>query len=245
MGGTTSKTTLEVLTDIATNVAADSLLTCTNIATQSQILTFSRIKGDITLQGIELSQGTAVDIKCAMDATKQAEIASKVAEAIIQTAESKGEAVLSVLGNTKSDAISKLTSKFTNKISADTTTELKMLIGQNEEIAIDDVSGNVIMTNITMSQSSLAVASALMKTQTYSSVISETATTIDQHTKTEEKNPLAELIQSIFQAPILLLAGIVLGVILLIILVRFAFSSSSFISSSTVSSVSSISPKKR
>jgi hypothetical protein len=220
MGGTSSKSIANDLTNLCTKVVADSLLTCTGIATQSQILSYTQIKGNLNVQNINLSQGTSVDLKCVMDAVKQSDIASKVAESLAQAAEAKGEAVLSAFGSTKSAAISNLTTQIQNNISANTTADLETVLSQNQELYVNNVDGNVVMTNVTMSQSATEVASALMHTQTYSTVINATADTIYQKTSSQETNPIADIVSAMFQAPIMILAGLVLGVVLLILLFK-------------------------
>lgn len=238
--GTTSKTTVDVLTDTSTRVTADSILSCTNVANQEQMLSFHKITGNVTIQNVTLSQGIAVDLKCVMDATKQAEIANKVAEAIAQEAESRGEAVLSLFGRTKSEASSNISTQIKNGVTANTTTEFETTVGQTQKITVANVEGNVVMNNVTAVQGATYVASALMKTSMFSNVLIDSANKIDSKSKTEEKNPIAEIIKSIFQAPILLLGGILLGIILVIVGLKFMFSSTSASSPSSPFNFSSL-----
>jgi hypothetical protein len=224
--GIRSKSTVEVLNDLCTKVTADSILTCTHVASEKELVEINNVTGNVNLSHIDLQQAVSVDIDCTMKATKQSEIADKVAEAIVQTAEAKGQAFLSLFGNTRSEAVSNLTNKIKNTISAKTSEELKARITQEQTVHVHNVEGNVVVTDVNMRQGATQVAKALMKTTTFSKVINDSASKIDQKSATEDKNPIAEIIKSIFQAPVLLLGGIVLGIVLLIILFKFGFSSS-------------------
>jgi len=196
MGGVSSKTTVDVLNEICTQVTMDSMMECSGVATQDQMIAFQNIKGDVTISNVNMSQGVAVDLTCLMTANKQSDIADKVAAAIGQNADSKGQAFLSLFGNTKADATSNLKNQIMNRLSATTTEELKAQINQQQAIVAANVGGTVVMRNVSMDQSAKMVASSLMKTATYSSVINESANKMDQKSSAEEKNPIAEMIKA-------------------------------------------------
>lgn len=227
MGGTSSKTTAQVLTEVSTQVTTDSIMTCTSIATQEQMIAFNNVKGDVTISNVNMTQGVAVDLNCVMDSNKQADIANKVAEAIAQQAESKGQAVLSALGSTKAEATSNIKNQLMTGISANTKTELDAQINQQQTISATNIGGSVVASNITMDQGATMIASSLMKTATYSSVINESATKMDQKSSSEEKNPIAEMIKalgSIFSAPVWILGGIILFIVVIVVIFKFATS---------------------
>lgn len=237
MGGTQSKNTASVLNDIAVNVAMDSVMSCTVAATQSQLLELKNIEGDVTISGVSMLQGSSVDANCVMQADKQNEIASSIANALAQHAEAKGQAVVSALGNTKSQVVSNITNKLTNNINANTKVEFVTQIDQIQKVGVENVSGNVVIQNMSFEQSAQLVAKALMKTRAYSEVINETAAKIDQATKTEEENPIAGIIDSVggvidsvggalskvFQGPVLIIAAVILGVIAIFVVIKLAF----------------------
>jgi hypothetical protein len=222
-GGTSSKTTAQVLTEASTQVTADSILSCATVATQEQMIGFYNVQGNVTISNVDMSQGVAVSLSCVMEATKQADIASKVADAIAQTAESKGQAVLSAFGNTRSEASTNIQNQIMSNISANTSQELNVNVSQQQSITAANVGGNVVMTNVTMEQSSSIIAAALMKTSTYSQVINESAAKMDQKSSTEEKNPLADVIKAlggIFTLPIIIIGGIILGIVLIFVIIK-------------------------
>ena len=229
MGGQQSKNTSEVITDISVNVAMDSIMTCTTSASQSQLLSLQNVRGNVTISDVSMKQGASISTTCVMDANKQNEIAGAVSSAISQHAEAKGQAVVSALGRTRSEVESKIYNKLTNNISAITSMELNSQIKQIQAVTAENIGGNVVVANLSMEQSAELVARALMKTQSYSSVINETAQAIDQVTKTEEENPIAGIISSVgdmmgkmFSAPVLMIGALLLGVIAIFVVIKLA-----------------------
>jgi hypothetical protein len=223
MGGVSSKTTVDVLNEICTQVTMDSMMDCSGVATQDQMVSFQNVKGDVNISNVNMTQGVAVDLNCVMSANKQSDIADKVAAAIAQNADSKGQAVLSLFGNTKADATSNVKNQLMSRISANTSQELTAQINQQQTIVAANVGGSVVMTNVSMDQSARLVASSLMKTATYSAVINDSASKMDQKASSEEKNPIAEMIKavgSIFSIPVLILGGLVLGIVLVFVMIK-------------------------
>lgn len=220
--GPSSKTTVEVLNDICTQVTMDTIMKCTAVATQEQMIAL-KAKGDITISDVGMSQGVSINMNCVMQADKQNEIKDKVSAAITQNADSKGQAFLSLFGNTKADAIANIKNKLTNTVTANDELDFKTQLSQQQTISAE-AGGNIIMANISMDQSAKIAASALMKTATYSTVINESANKMDQKASSEDKNPIAEMIKavgSIFSIPVLILGGIVLAVVLVFVMIKF------------------------
>lgn len=237
MGGTQSKNTATILNDIAVNVSMDSIMSCTVAATQSQLIELKNIEGDVTISDLSMLQGNSIDVNCIMESDKQNQISSSISNAIAQYAETKGQAALSALGNTKSQVATNINNRLTNSINANTKQELTAQVDQIQTIGVENVRGNVVIQNMSLEQSAQLVAKALMKTKTFSEVINETAAKIDQATKTEEKNPIAGIIDSlggvvgkfgdaisdIFQGPILIIGALLLGVIGFFIVMKLFF----------------------
>lgn len=236
MGGTQSKNTASVINEIAVKVTMDSIMSCTTVATQSQLMELKNITGDVTISDVTMTMGTSLDVECIMEADKQNQINSQIANAIAQHAEAKGQAVLSALGNTKSEVVADIKNKLSNNIDANTRQELSAQIDQVQKVGVENVGGSVVIQDMSFEQSAQIVAKALMKTKAYSQVINETAAKIDQVTKTEEENPIAGIIDSIggvigqvgnaiskiFQGPVLIIAALVLGMIGIYIVIKLA-----------------------
>ncbi len=197
MGGTVSKTTVDSLNEISIRAITDSILNCQSSATQTQLVDLQDIVGNITISDVNFTQGSNVDLNCVLDSNKKNEIAQKVAEAIVQSTESKGQAALSAIGNTKAEAVTGIKNKLLNEISAQTKQEIQANIEQRQGIKAKNIDGNLIIGNVSMNQSAEMVSTAMTKSTAFSKVINETAKAIDQKAKTEEENPIASIVNSI------------------------------------------------
>jgi hypothetical protein len=66
-----------------------------------------------------------------------------------------------------------------------------------------------------------------MKTTAYSSVINDTATKIDQVSKSEEENPIAGIISAVTKAvistPLMFGVGIIIFIVIIILLLKLLF----------------------
>jgi hypothetical protein len=227
MGGTQSKSTYTQLTDIATEVSMNSVMSCTTAATQTQLLSLTNVAGNVTIDSIDMTQGSSVNVQCVMDANKQNEISTAVANSIAQYAESKGQAVVSALGSTKTAVETNIQTRIRNAVNADTTMQLNSNLTQDQAVTAKNIGGNVVIGKLTMNQSAQMVASALMKTTAYSSVINDTATKIDQVSKSEEENPIAGIISAVTKAvistPLMFGVGIIIFIVIIILLLKLLF----------------------
>jgi 23S rRNA pseudoU1915 N3-methylase RlmH len=223
MGGTSSKSTSEILTQISVEASMNSILSCTSAATQSQLIELGYVAKDVIITGLTMKQSASVDSKCVMEAKKVADISTAVSNAIAQYAESKGQAVLSSLGNTKSEVVTKLTNDFKSRVDANTAQQMTSIVDQQQGTKIKSIGGSYVLKDATFEQGAQVTAQALMSTNAFSSVINETATKIDQVSKTQETTiftDIANAIKNFFLSAIgLIVAAAVFIVIVLIIIV--------------------------
>ncbi len=220
MGGTQSKNTSEVLTEIGTDIAMESAMKCTSSATQQQLLEFGKIAGDFTLSDASFKQGASIDMQCMMDNSTQADIASKLGNQVAQVASSKGQAALSALGNTKSQVSSNIKNKIMNNISNTTTQEMINSINQTQKIGAQEVGGSVVIQNLDMDQSANIIAKGLMESESYNSVIQEAATAIDQASSTEETTIMDSIFGSFSKTMIAsAIIAAVVGIVIIVFIV--------------------------
>uniref|UniRef100_A0A6C0JBD2 Uncharacterized protein n=1 Tax=viral metagenome TaxID=1070528 RepID=A0A6C0JBD2_9ZZZZ len=189
-----ASSTVNQLTEIATNVAMITANKCITAASQSQLLSIKGVKGDVILGGTSMSQGYSVNVKCLMSAEKQADLASNISSAFAQFAESKGESVLSALGGTSSEVRTNIHNKLTSNVDASSYSELSTKLIQQQELSIEDIDGNVVMKGVTLDQQSKLVAESVIDSKAYTSTINDLAFTIDQTATKEDKNPYANIL---------------------------------------------------
>ncbi len=223
--GTQSRTTVNVLNEMCTNIIMKSSLSCITQATQNQLMLIANVSGNVDLNNVNLQQGSTIDVNCLMSAEKQTEMAQSAASQMAQYASSQGEAALSALGTTVSDASTNIRNKIQNNIDASTETEIKSALTQNQMIKVVNVGGNVLAQNVSMQQQASLVAKAMVTSKAYSSVINDTADKIDQSAQSKETNPLAVIwgtvlggVGKIFSGPgfiIIVIAALGIGGLLL------------------------------
>lgn len=227
IGGTSSKTTAQILNDIAVNATMNSIQSCATVASSNQMIALNNIKGNVTITGTTLSQGSSIDMSCVMHADKTADISNSVASAISQYADSQGQAVLSALGSTKAEATTNISNRFQNNINANTELDVNNNISQNQSITAANVGGNVVIANVTLQQSSKIVAHSLMQSTAFASVINDSATKMDQSSKAKETTIIDSIVNGIksFFTGIagIITAGVVVFLLIGFVLVKLLF----------------------
>lgn len=194
MGGTSSKSTVDMLNETAINVSSSVIQNCTGVASQQQSLDYTTA-GDFVGGDINQSMTASINMSCVMNSQTQTDIASKVGAQLAQAAEAKGQAVLSGLGSTTSEVATKITNRITANISNQTQQDTLAAIQQKQSVKVN-AGGNITLGNVTQAQSATIVATALMQSSAYSSVINELAAHIDQTSSASEANPIAGIIDS-------------------------------------------------
>lgn len=197
MGGTQSTATQVSVNNIATKAATNVILKCSNSITQSQSLDFGYVAGNFNLGDVNMSLGASIDMQCVMSAETRDAINTGVATAVGQMAESKGEAILSALGSTKSNVNSTIYNNLTNETVKTTEQDVVNQIKQTQSISVGYVGGSVNLGNVNMEAGADIVAKALMATAGYTTVLNDVQNKIDQATKTEEKNPVSSILDSV------------------------------------------------
>jgi len=226
MGGTVSKSTSEMINDMATNVLTSTLMNCMTTATQNQLLQFSNIKGNLDINSSNLTQASTFDVSCILSATNTQDMSNSIANVIAQVAESKGQAALSALGNTKADIVSDISNKISNNITNMSKTDVVNILTQGQQFVVDGITGNVTLANVSLSQQATVVSRAIVTSSAIASVVNSASSKIDQTAKSTETNPIADMINSvgtaigsIFGSP----GGIIIMVVGLLVLSIVAY----------------------
>ena len=152
MGQGGSKTTSEVLTGIAVDVAQSSLTRCVQSATQSQLIAVKNVVGDVNISGIKFAQGAAIKMECVTNIETNSQIQETLSNEIAQWASSEGVAVLSALGGNVAMARSIVRGILTANVKMDTASESIMQAMQKQKLIVANVGGSVVISDISMSQ---------------------------------------------------------------------------------------------
>jgi type IV secretory pathway VirB2 component (pilin) len=197
MGGTVSTSTAKTINDLCTNTLTSTIMKCITSTDQNQLLQFSNIKGDLTIDSSNLSQTGTFDVSCILSASNTQTMSNDIANTIAQYAESNGQAALSALGNTKASVINDISNKVYNSISNLSSTDVKNMLAQNQKFIVDGITGNVVLKNVKLDQQATIISKTLLTSTAVTNIINDTATKIDQSTKSTEKNPISDVIESI------------------------------------------------
>jgi hypothetical protein len=197
MGGSSSKTTTDVVTDIAVKAVQKNISRCVVSATQEQLLSVKDVLGNVTISGVRMRQGASVNMNCVMEAVTQSAIQNSIANDIAQWAESQSVAVLGALGTSRSEAESNIRNQLMTSSIQDTTQEAFMQAIQKQGVEVAGVSGNVVIGDVSLDQSLEMVAKAMITGTAYSSVVNDVANKVAQTAKSEQSNPISQILDSI------------------------------------------------
>lgn len=225
--GTQSKSTTDVLTSIALDVAQKNISRCVQAATQEQMIAVENVVGNVEISGVSLKQGMSVNMQCAMSSSMQSDIQSQIANQFTQQAKAEGIALLSALGRTDAEVQTNVRQIFQAHVDQTTLQESVMQALQKQAITVHTVGGSAIISNVTMEQSAEMVATATINSTGYTSAITEIANKVDQSTESKETGPLDTfftMVKSAISSWIFMLVGLALiGGIILIVFLRYLF----------------------
>ena len=227
MGGTQSKTTSEILTEIAINVTQENIARCIQAATQDQLIEVHRVAGDVTISGTTMEQGMSVDMQCTMSSEMQSDLQAKIAAAVSQYANAEGIALLSALGSTEATVENDIAGIFDAHVRQTNLQEAVQQSMQKQGVIVTDVGGNAVIRNVSMKQTMEVMAKAIITSSGYTSAIADISNKIDQSAKAKETGPLDSLfkmIGNITTGWFIMIIGIVLvGGLILIFFLKYLF----------------------
>lgn len=185
MGGSSSKTTFESLTEIAIDVASEQVQKCTTTASQDQMINIRGTKGDVKMSGISQRQGVSVNMDCAFSSTTQNDLQTQLAQQITQKLEAKGGDFTAGFGNSRSEANTTIKNLFSTSVNNKSLMEAVSSTLQRQSLDIADTGGNVIIADFSQEQTANNIAKVMMDNTQYSGVLHEIATQVDQQAKSQ------------------------------------------------------------
>jgi len=199
MGGTESKNISKSINDVCIESITSSIMTCTTSSTQNQMLKFSNVKGNISINSSDLSQGVSIDLSCVLSTSKTSEIANNLSTIIGQAAMATGSGIPSS-DKTSSISESELNNHIKNRLENISKSDINTIISQQQSFIVDNVTGDINMSNVTMSQQATIIAKAILTSTDVSNIITQIQDKVSQTTKSETKNPISTIISSVGSA---------------------------------------------
>jgi hypothetical protein len=217
MGGSSSKSTIQKLTDIATNVMNKSVQRCVTSATQNQMMDIDNEGGFAFMTGVTQKQGVSIDASCVESADTQTQIQNDLASQISAAVNSKTGDFTS--GASKSVSNVDIKNILSTNINNDTLHESINEAIQRQGIKVHNKGGTLIMLGVSQEQGASMYVQAMLSSDQYSAALNKIAEKIDVSATSESKgifSSLFDMLGSMFNSWTMMVAGIVLVVILLI-----------------------------
>lgn len=196
MGGTESKTTIDILNEVALNVVSEQTNRCVTTSTQQQINEFSNIGGDLVIDGLNQKQYSTINATCLINNLQNTDVQQKLANELINKAETLGNIL--TLGKNKAEAISNIKNKINvavkNSITNESITSSYQVQGQK----VQNIGGNVYFTNVSQEQSSELIAKNIIGSSQISSVINDIGNAVDQSASSKTKGLIDFSFDSLF-----------------------------------------------
>ena len=95
MGGTSSKTTVDILNSVAVSASMRTVQSCTTAASQNQLIQLQAV-GDVTLGDINQNQGVSVNTECLFSTAKKNEMAASMSNDIVAKLSASSEGFFNI-----------------------------------------------------------------------------------------------------------------------------------------------------
>ncbi len=216
MGGTSSKTTSETITDIITNVAVKDMQQCASFIAQDQIITVSG-NGNI-VSDVRMVQAATINMECYQKSRNIIDIQNAIVNSLNQAAASKASGFPTLDSGTKSATYSKIINNIRNDITMEMIQNCVATINQKQAIYI---SGNRNITmNVAMEQTASQLKNCLAERIMQTSVGTEIQNLVKQEAASETKSPfsfITDIFGGMMNTIILIVGAIVLIIVFAIV----------------------------
>ncbi len=213
MGGGGSKQVLQsdVVTGIMSSIASKNTQSCTNHAAASQIISVTD-SSFVAVTGNTLRQRFTVSMSCTMDSSTLETLQNDIATAISQSGEQTTQAVLSAINSlvgekNKTSSLSSIRNQIKTDITKETMQLIETSLNANQGIIVEGAN-NVAITNNAQEQIVEQVISVMNKVFSQTALVTEIRNQENQSAKQDQRNPIADTVDSIGNAGSKLLTGI-------------------------------------
>jgi hypothetical protein len=189
--GTKAKSTVNVISETAVNASMRTIQSCVITGSQDQTIDLGYVSGDLDLNNVRQVQTSTINLSCLQQSNKKNELLDNMSNSIVQQAEAKGQAVLSLLGSTKGEALTNIRSSLNVSINMDSIQNNIISMAQSQKIKVAYVGGNAKLTNVSQEQTMKLVLDSFQSAVANNSIVKKMAASIDQKSAAEEKNPLS------------------------------------------------------
>lgn len=187
MGGSSSKTIINQLSEVISNIAMETVQDCLVTADQSQVINVNN-SGWSIFGNYTLKQSTEVASQCFSDVKKQVDLQNKIIAAIAQTSTAQGTGILSAFGSSSSYAETNLTSIIRNNVTMSNIQKNYNIIKQTQTANINNA-GFSLSTNVNLTQGADVFAVSTLQEIDKAGIFNTISTHIDQESTAKTDSP--------------------------------------------------------
>lgn len=223
MGGTKSKSAVQSLQQSITNISSSISQTCAASVDQDQDTTATQwsLFGS---NSAKVSQSTDIDFKCMNNSKTQASLQNQIANAIVNSSDSKGIALFSAFGSTKAEATVNVNNIVTTNLTISNIQQTYIAIKNKQKSFFSQLA--IFGSNsVDVTQGASVFAQAVNEILDNAGVFNTITTHIDNTSSASETNPLqflADMVNGISSSIMYVVIAIILIIAMLFLGLLFA-----------------------
>lgn len=212
MGGTSSKTISEQITNIITDTTVNDVQDCMAFVAQSQSLNIVG-SGNIT-SGVSMVQSAQIDMNCYKQSKSITDLQQKIANKLQQSATSTSSGWPSLSIGTNAEAFSKMINNVVNTVNLNFVQNCASSANQSQSINV--VGNRNITQSVAMGQTASIFKKCMTNTIANTTLNTDIQNYANQATTAESKNPfsfITDIFGGIFNSMMLIVGIVVLAVV--------------------------------
>lgn len=178
MGGSESKTVVNQLSQVISDISMKSVLDCQVTADQTQNAVVNNT-GWVLFGTYKLEQATDIKSSCFSDTKRQAQFQNDVINAIKQASTASGSSIMPAFGSTSSSSETNLTSIIKNTLTTSTLQKNYNAIKQNQNVTFNNA-GIVGYQQVQLTQGAQIFAASTLKALDDAGVFNTIKSHVDQ-----------------------------------------------------------------
>lgn len=203
----TTNVSSKTLTENISNIIIKHASNCGGFVNQEQIISLGDIKGDLTIDNIDMDQSVTLNVSCLQNSDTTNSIKNEIKDKlnqVVESANNTGQINTSIMVD-----ISEKINKISNNINIDTIKTCLVQSISEQKIIVDRISGNVVIKNIKMKQVSDIISKCIQNDTELFQNINDISKEIELNTKASNNG-------------IFIIAGIIIFIIMVMIFVYFS-----------------------
>lgn len=178
MGGSSSKTVLNQLTQSINNIAVNSVLDCQTSSTQDQSTVVNN-SGLLLWGTYKMKQTSDINVSCMQDSKRITKLQNDIINNIKQASTAEGQSILGAFGSSSSSANTNLTMIIQNSVTSSNLQKNYTTIKQNQKISFTN-SGVIGYIQSDLTQGATIFAAATLKSLDDAGVFNKIGSYVDQ-----------------------------------------------------------------